>query len=199
VSLVAIYARYSSDLQRAASIEDQIRLCQKRVACEGWTTFKCYTDQAMSGASLMRPGIQLLIQDALAGRFHVVLAESLDRLSRDLENIAGLYKRLAFAGVQIVTLSDGVISDMHVGLKGTMAALFLKDPADKTRRGIRGRIEAGKSGGGNSYGYKVVRQFGPSGEPIRGDRRLILHRRQSCGGFSPNIHKACPPGRSRCG
>jgi DNA invertase Pin-like site-specific DNA recombinase len=34
-----------------------------------------------------------------------------------------------------------------------MGALYLKDLADKTRRGLRGRVEAGKSGGGNSYGY----------------------------------------------
>ena len=42
-------------------------------------------------------------------------------------------------------------------LKGTMGALYLKDLAYKTRRGLRGRVEAGKSGGGNSYGYDVVR------------------------------------------
>jgi hypothetical protein len=38
-----------------------------------------------------------------------------------------------------------------------MGALYLKDLAYKTRRGLRGRVEAGKSGGGNSYGYDVVR------------------------------------------
>ena len=37
-----------------------------------------------------------------------------------------------------------------------MNALFLKDLADKVRRGLRGRIEDGKSGGGNAYGYDVV-------------------------------------------
>ena len=37
---VAIYARYSSDQQREASIEDQIRLCQERAAREGWKVAK---------------------------------------------------------------------------------------------------------------------------------------------------------------
>ena len=54
-------------------------------------------------------------------------------------------------------LSEGEINELHIGLKGTMGALYLKDLADKTRRGLRGRVEAGKSGGGNSYGYDVVR------------------------------------------
>ena len=31
-----------------------------------------------------------------------------------------------------------------------MNALFLKDLAAKTRRGLRGRVEAGKSGGGRT-------------------------------------------------
>jgi len=172
MTAVAIYARYSSDNQRDASIEDQIRLCQERAAREGWRIHNCYTDHALSGASLMRPGIQMLMQDAAAGRFEVILAEALDRLSRDQEDIAGIYKRLRFAGVRIVTLSEGDVSDLHIGLKGTMNALFLKDLADKTRRGLRGRVEAGKSGGGLTYGYDVVKKFDGNGEAIRGDRTI---------------------------
>jgi len=53
-----------------------------------------------------------------------------------------------------------------------MNALFLKDLADKTRRGLRGRVEAGMSGGGNTYGYRVVRRFGSDGLPVAGEREL---------------------------
>ena len=53
---VSIYARYSSDKQREASIEDQVRLCEERAAREGWRVVKRYTDHAISGASLMRRG-----------------------------------------------------------------------------------------------------------------------------------------------
>ncbi len=116
-----------------------------------------YADHGISGASLMRPGIQQLLQDALAGKFHVIFAEALDRISRDQEDIAAVFKRLSFAGVQIITLSERAVSELHIGLKGTMNALFLKDLSGNTRRGLRGRVEAGKSGGGNSYGYDVVR------------------------------------------
>jgi site-specific DNA recombinase len=77
--------------------------------------------------------------------------------SRDQEDTAGLFKRLTFAGANIVTLAEGDITHLHVGLKGTMNALFLKDLADKTRRGLRGRVELGKSGGGLCYGYRVRR------------------------------------------
>jgi hypothetical protein len=40
--------------------------------------------------------------------------------------VAGLFKQLRFAGVSLVTLAEGEISELHVGLKGTMNALFLK-------------------------------------------------------------------------
>ena len=170
----AIYARYSSDQQRDASIEDQIRMCKERAEREGWTVVNCYTDHAISGASLMRPGIQMLMQDGAAGHFDIVLAEDLDRLSRDQEDIAGLYKRLSFADIDMYTLADGKVSDLHIGLKGTMNARFLKDLAQKTRRGLRGRIEAGKSGGGKAYGYDVVREIGPGGDIQRGEREINL-------------------------
>ena len=172
MTAAAIYARYSSDLQRDASIEDQIRLCKERAKREGWRVVNCYTDHAISGASLIRPGMQMLLQDAQAGKFDVIVAEAIDRLSRDQEDIAHIYKRTRFASVRIVTLSEGDVNELHIGLKGTMGALFLKDLADKTRRGLRGRVEAGKSGGGNSFGYDVVRRLDDEGLPVRGERKI---------------------------
>ena len=172
MTTVAIYARYSTDLQKEASIEDQIRLCQERADREGWTVYQSYTDHGQSGATLLRPGVQMLLSDAQAGKFDIILSEALDRISRDQEDIAGVYKRTNFAGIKIVTLTEGEVNELHIGLKGTMGALYLKDLADKTRRGLRGRVEAGKSGGGNSYGYDVVKKFDANGEAERGERKI---------------------------
>jgi len=169
----ALYARYSSDTQNAASIADQFRLCREQAEREGWRVVGTYQDAAVSGASVtLRPGVQALLHDAQAGRFDVVLAEALDRVSRDQADVATLFKHLRFAGVEIVTLAEGAISELHVGLKGTMNALFLKDLAAKTHRGLRGRVEQGKSGGGLCYGYDVVKDADSAGEPIRGGRTI---------------------------
>jgi hypothetical protein len=140
---VALYARFSSDNQRDASIIDQLRACRLYAEKQGWTIVGTYQDRAISGASLVRAGIQELLTDAHAGHFDVVLSEALDRLSRDQEDVAGIFKRMAFADVKIVTLSEGEITHLHVGLKGTMNALFLKDLANKTRRGLRGHVSRG--------------------------------------------------------
>ena len=174
ITRAALYARYSSDNQHETSIEDQFRLCREHAARERWQIVGSYEDAAISGASkILRPGIQRLMRDAQHGEFNILLAEALDRISRDQADVATLYKHLKFAGVTIVTLAEGEISELHVGLKGTMNALFLKDLADKTRRGLRGRVEKGKAGGGLCYGYRVVKKFDGNGEPIRGDREIV--------------------------
>ena len=120
-----IYARYSSDNQREASIDDQIRVCRGQVDQQGWKYLTAYTDQAVSGASTLRPGYQHLLEDARSHQFDVVVAEALDRLSRDQADIATLYKLLTFLDIQLMTVAEGKITELHVGLKGTMNALFL--------------------------------------------------------------------------
>src|SRR6185312_15779922 len=171
---VAIYARYSDDKQSPHSIEDQVRLCREHVGRAGLgEVVEVYSDAAISGASLItRPGAKRLLSDARTGRFDAVLIESLDRISRDQEDIAAIKKRLAFADVALIAVDDGAITELHVGLKGTMAALYLKDVAAKTRRGQIGRAVAGFSPGGLSYGYRVVRRYDERGEPIRGMREI---------------------------
>lgn len=62
---VAIYARYSSDNQRDASIADQLRICREFAARQGWTVVQESTDHAISGANLLRSGFQALMREAL--------------------------------------------------------------------------------------------------------------------------------------
>ena len=66
-----------------------------------------------------------------------------------------LYKHFRFAGVTVVTLAEGKISELHVGLKRTKNALFLKDLAARMHRVLSGRIEQGRSGG-SSHGLRLT-------------------------------------------
>jgi DNA invertase Pin-like site-specific DNA recombinase len=169
----ALYARYSSDQQNAASIADQQRICRERAEREGWQIAGSFEDAAISGATMiLRPGVQRLLADAQAGKFDIVLAEALDRVSRDQADVATFYKHLQFARVPLITLAEGEISELHVGLKGTMNALFLKDLAKKTHRGLRGRVEKGYSAGAVGYGYRMIRRLSSEGELVRGEREI---------------------------
>ena len=168
----AIYARYSTDMQSAASITDQIRICRRLCEDQGWQVVEVFADEAISGATHLRPDFQRMQQLAMADGFDVLVAEALDRLSRDQEHIAGLHKRMRYLGVEIFTKAEGAISEMHVGLGGTLSALFLRQLAQKTHRGLEGRVRQGKSGGGISYGYRLDRQPLPDGTHTTGDRLI---------------------------
>ena len=188
----AIYARYSSNLQSEASIEDQNAVCEARAKREEWTIVDRYADYAMSGATMERPGLKSMIESARSGGFDILLLESLDRLSRDQEDIAGLFKRLTAWQIKIVTLSEGEINELHVGLKGTMNALFLKDLAAKSLRGQLGKARAGLAAGGIPYGYEVVREVGPDGDYERGRRRIVPEQAE----IVKRIYKEFSAGRS---
>lgn len=175
---VAIYARFSSDLQDIRSIADQIAAARDHADRQGWQVVANFSDAAISGSSLHnRPALLDLMVAAQSKQFDAVLTESIDRLSRDLEDIAGIYKRLSYMGVKIVTLADGEVGKLHVGLKGIIASIYLDDLAQKTRRGQAGRVKAGRIPGGKSYGYNVVRDGEERGLRVINDPEAAIVRR----------------------
>lgn len=172
----AIYARFSSDQQNERSIDDQIALCRDYAARHGWHVIEIFSDAGVSGASeINRPDYLRLQQAARDRRMDVILAEDLDRLARNLADQARLYERVCFVGVQLYTAADGLISEMHIGLKGTMNALFLKNLALKVRRGQAGRVRAGMSAGGIVYGYSAV-PGKPGARLVDEDQGAIVRR-----------------------
>lgn len=152
------YARYSSDQQSAASIDDQLRNCRAWCQRHALPDPVIYSDAAMSGARNDRPGYLRLMAEARPG--DVIVVDDLSRLSRDSIEVAQAIRRLTFAGVRVVGASDGTDTGRkghkaEVGLRGIMSELYLADLADKTHRGLTGKALAGKSAGGLPYGYRV--------------------------------------------
>jgi len=100
----AIYARFSTDQQSVASIDDQARICSERAKALGLTVVGVHSDCAVSGATPVdrRPGARACVAEGLAGRFSVLLVESLDRLSRNLVEQETVIRRLEHRGIRIV-------------------------------------------------------------------------------------------------
>jgi site-specific DNA recombinase len=165
-----IYARFSSELQRDESIEDQVEVCRREAERQGWSVAKVYADRAQSGASRFRPQYQQMVADAERKQFDVLVCEALDRLGRKLADIADLYDRLSFSGVKIHTVTTGAVTQLHIGMLGTMAQLYLSDLREKVWRGQLGRARQGRIPGGLAYGYEVVAERDASG----GGRRRIV-------------------------
>lgn len=101
-----------------------------------------------------RHDLQRMVQDAHTGKFKVIVVEALDRLSRDIADMATLHKQLAFIGVRIIAVNDGEANTINVALRGLVAQLFREDNVHKVKRGMTGLIKQGLSAGGKAYGYK---------------------------------------------
>ncbi|WP_295454630.1 recombinase family protein [uncultured Pseudophaeobacter sp.] len=163
---VAIYARYSSDMQNPKSVDDQFSECRKHAERSGYEVVKEYADAGLSGALRDRPGFQELLAAIHARSFDIVLFEHVDRLGRDLERASNFYKAATFADIELHQLGKGKLGLLDIGIMSTMAQIFLEDLALKTRRGLRGKFERGQSAGGRSYGYAL--SIGPDGIAKKG-------------------------------
>lgn len=185
-----IYARFSTSKQREASIDDQARNCRVYAERRGWTILEdcIFVDRAVSGSLSDRPGYNAMQQAAKAGRFDVLIVDDLSRLARDAAETQTLHKRLRFWDVGLVAVSDGIdttqnaqSSGLIMGVKGAMNEEYLRDLAEKTRRGLAGRASAGLSPGGLPYGYTSEPvysdppQLDRHGKPIPiGYRRVVV-------------------------
>jgi site-specific DNA recombinase len=153
----ALYARFSSDLQSDRSIEDQFAVCRERAKRDGLKVVATFDDRARSGASVFgRPGLARMMDGAKADAFDVLIVEALDRISRDQEDMASIFKRLSFQGIEIVTVHEGKADAIQVGIRGIVSSLYLTDLAHKVRRGAAGNIREGKHAGGLAYGYRAT-------------------------------------------
>src|SRR5712691_11649731 len=173
----AIYARYSSDLQRQTSIADQLRKCHEFAQSQGWVPVKdcIYTDEAISGVSTERPGLQRMLQAALSMHrsFDVVLIDDTSRISRSLPDAVQLFNKLSFAGIRVIAVGQGIDSqseqaDVLVTVHGLVDSLYVKELAKKTHRGLEGALLRGLHAGGRCYGYRNVPAEG-------GGVKLVIH------------------------
>lgn len=185
----ALYARFSSDLQRATSIEDQFRNCRKRADAEGWKIVATYADEAMSGSDTSRPQYRAMLAAATEGAFQILIVDDLSRLTRDAVESERAIRRLEFSGVRIVATSDGYDSNskarkVHRGFKGLMNEIFLDDLRERVHRGLAGQAIKQYWTGGRPYGYRLKPVLDPTerdqyGQPAKIGTKLEIDPEQA--------------------
>jgi site-specific DNA recombinase len=163
------YCRFSTDLQRQASIEDQHRICLARIERERWRVVSRFKDEALSGARADRPGYVALMEAAKRREFDVIVCEEVSRLWRDQEEQWRAVKRLEYWGVQIVGCNDGIDTragyGLLLGIRGALNEEARREIGKRTHRGLAGVALNGHNAGGRSYGYRHV----PIEDPSRKD------------------------------
>jgi site-specific DNA recombinase len=182
----AIYARYSSDQQSPASIDDQIRNCREHAGTQGWIVLEecIYTDAEISGAGSDRPGLRRLVD--MAARkprpFDVLLVDDTSRLSRRMADAMDFFDKLRFADIRIVAVSQGIDSqseqaDTLITVHGLVDSLYIKELGKKTHRGLEGRALKGLHTGGRVFGYRSEQVDGGGVRLVVDETEAVVVRR----------------------
>jgi DNA invertase Pin-like site-specific DNA recombinase len=157
----AIYARYSTDLQREQSIADQFRVAERIAERHGFTVAAKFADQAISGGTSQRPGYQKMLAAARRHEFEAIVAEDTSRLWRNLAEQSPRLAELSDLGIAVVTHDLDTrheSAEIMGAVGGAMAAAYRKEIGRRVRRGLEGLARNGKSAGGRSYGYTPATQ-----------------------------------------
>lgn len=139
VKRVAIYSRVSTDGQ---TTENQTRELMEVARRNGWEVVAQFSDQGVSGAKGRdkRPQFDLLIKGAVRKEWDVVMAWSVDRLGRSLQDLVGFLGEIHAKGVDLYLHQQGVDTTTPAG-----KALFqmLGVFAEFERSMIQERVKAG--------------------------------------------------------
>ena len=141
---VAVYARFSCDKQRDASIEDQLYEAERHCERQGYKIVKVYTDYAMSGRSDDRPQFLAMIADAETGAFDIVLVWKMDRFARNMQDQYYYEKLINDAGVRLESVKEnisgnGIEASMSKGMHAIFAQIRSQQSAEDTMRGMIGK------------------------------------------------------------
>ena len=155
-----IYARYSSDNQREASIEGQLRECLEYAEKNGITVIANYIDRALTATSDNRPDFQRMIKDSYKHCFDMIIVWKLDRFSRDRYDSAHYKHILKKNGVKVVSakenISDGPEGIILESMLEGMAEYYSAELSVKVKRGLKeNALKAKVNGGQIPFGYYI--------------------------------------------
>ena len=146
---VAIYTRVSTDHQTTENQERELREVAERM---GWRIVEAYRDEGVSGAKSResRPGFDALCKDAARRRFGMVMAWSVDRLGRSLQDLIGFLSELHSLGIDLFLHQQGLDTTTPSGkamfqMMGVFAEFERSMIRERVNAGLRRAKAAGKT------------------------------------------------------
>jgi DNA invertase Pin-like site-specific DNA recombinase len=182
----AIYLRVSTIDQTTANQERELRQVAERA---GWEVVKVYKDHGISGAKgrERRPQFDALYRDANARQFEVVMAWSVDRLGRSLQDLVEFLANLHALKIDLFLKTQGIDTTTPGGkamfqMMGVFAEFERAIIQERVRAGLRRAKDEGKT-----LGHGVLADIGAIHPlhvgkddvaiPHLGNRKTILNTR----------------------
>lgn len=140
----ALYARVSTEEQvEGYSIDAQRRAFQSLVETRGWTHYKEYIEEGKSAHTndlRKRPVFREAMDDALTGKYDVLVVHKIDRFSRKLRITLEYFEKLGKAGVGFVSIQNDIDYSTPTGkfmliMQGGLAELYSDNLSQETKKG----------------------------------------------------------------
>src|SRR5215213_5021175 len=170
----AVYVRVSTSEQTTENQDRELREVAERM---GWQIVNVYRDQGISGAKgrEKRPAFDLLSRDAAQRRFDVIMAWSVDRLGRSLQDLIGFLSELHALRIDLFLRQQGLDTTTPGGkamfqMMGVFAEFERAMIQERVRAGLARAREAGTRLGRPTVGEAVetrIRQFKAAGVGLR--------------------------------
>ena len=148
----ALYARFSSDNQRAESIEAQLRALHEFCEKQGVVIVGEYCDHARSATTDDRPEFLRMIEESRRNTFNLIIVHKLDRFSRNRYDSAYYKHELKKTGVSLISvleqIDDSPESIILESVLDGMAEYYSKNLAREVMKGLTENALQGKHTGG---------------------------------------------------
>jgi len=141
------------------SLDAQENNIRDYICSQGWSLVQIYTDPGISAKKdSHRPVFEILMQDARAGKFDVVVVDKIDRFYRHLGGLLTALDKLnsynvGFASVQERLDFTTPWGKLTLTILGMLAEIYIDNLRQETRKGKRQRARKGLWNGSVPYGY----------------------------------------------
>ncbi len=169
----AIYCRVSTTEQ---SIEmqrlDLLRFCGQR----GFSVFKEYTDEGVSGTRDRRPGLDELTADAKKRLFDAVVCWRFDRFARSTKHLISALEEFHHLGIDFISYQENIDTGSPLGkavftIAAAIAELERNIIVERIRGGIRRAREEGKPLGRRPFAdpdiLRTISEMKAAGQSVR--------------------------------
>ena len=162
---IAIYVRKSKWTGRGESIENQILMCreyiEKFIEDSREAQILVYSDEGFSGKDTNRPEFQKMLEDMKQGPFQYLVCYRLDRLGRNLADLALLIEKLNREHTEFVSIKEHFDTSTPMGkamvyFSGVLAQMEREQIGERVRDNMFLLARSGRwLGGSTPLGFHV--------------------------------------------
>ena len=157
--VIFIYSRKSKWTGRGESVENQLAMCwdyiQHNIEGAGEAEIVTYEDEGYSGKNTNRPQFQKMMQEIKKGNCNYLVCYKLDRLGRNIADLANLVETLNKLDVSFISIKERFDTSTPIGkamlyFAGVLAQMEREQIAERVRDNMVMLARKGRWLGGNT-------------------------------------------------